>query len=83
MKQALSISDNTNWVCDDVLLNFSVDIYHHFTIKDGKKYMVTTDAATKTILLRSVEIKPVLQEEKKDNSLVPRPFAFYFYKPER
>jgi hypothetical protein len=28
-------------------------------------------------------IKPVLKEEKEDESLVPRPFAFYFYKPER
>jgi hypothetical protein len=28
-------------------------------------------------------IEPVLKEEKKDPTLVPRPFAFYFYKPER
>jgi len=83
MKQAISISDNTNRVCDSLALNFSVDIYHHCTIRNGKKYIVTTDAATKTLELRVIEIPAVLQEEKKDASLIPRPFSFYFYKPER
>jgi hypothetical protein len=32
MKQAISISDNTNWVCDNLLLNANATIYHHFTI---------------------------------------------------
>jgi hypothetical protein len=32
MKQAISISDNTQYVCDELLMNYSVDIYHHFTI---------------------------------------------------
>jgi hypothetical protein len=32
MKQALSISDNTNYVAENLLLNHSVTIYHHFTI---------------------------------------------------
>jgi len=59
-----------------------VDIYHHFTIYEGKRWLITTDASKK-IVLRKKEIEPVLEEEKKDNSLVPRPFAFYFYKPER
>lgn len=82
LRQAISISDNTNYVCENVLLNFSCDIYHHFTIVDGKKHLVTTDA-TKNIILRSVELKAVLKEEKKDATLIPRPFSFYFYKPER
>lgn len=82
MKQAISISDNTNYVCENLLLNASVTIYHHFTIYEGKKYLVTTDA-DKKIILRMKAIEPVLQEEKKDPSLIWRPFAFYFYKPER
>lgn len=82
MKQAISISDNTNYVCENLLLNASVTIYHHFTIYEGKKYLVTTDA-DKKIVLRMKAIEPVLQEEKKDPSLIWRPFAFYFYKPER
>jgi hypothetical protein len=82
MKQALSISDNTNYVCDELLLNYSVTLYHHFTIYKGKKRLITTNA-DKTLVLRSVELKAVLEEEKKDSSLIPRPFAFYFYKPER
>jgi hypothetical protein len=32
MKQAISISDNTNYVCENLLLNATVTIYHHFTI---------------------------------------------------
>jgi hypothetical protein len=44
LKQATSISDNTDYVCDNLLLNYSVDIYHHFTIIEGKKYLITTDA---------------------------------------
>jgi hypothetical protein len=82
MKQAISISDNTNYVCENLLLNASVTIYHHFTIYQGKKYLITTDA-DKKIILRMKAIDPVLQEEKKDPSLIWRPFAFYFYKPER
>lgn len=82
MKQALSISDNTNYVCENLLLNYSVTIYHHFTIYGWKKYLITTDA-DKKLILRQEEINPVLKEEKEDDSLVPRPFAFYFYKPER
>ena len=82
MKQALSISDNTQYVCENLLLNYSVTIYHHFTIIDGKRTLVTTDVDKKFILRQQV-IKPVLKEEKEDESLVPRPFAFYFYKPER
>jgi len=82
MKQAISISDNTNYVCENLLLNASVTIYHHFTIYQGKKYLITTDA-DKKIILRMKAIEPVLQEEKKDPSLIWRPFAFYFYKPER
>jgi hypothetical protein len=69
MKQAISISDNTNYVCENLLLNASVTIYHHFTIYQGKKYLVTTDA-DKKIILRMKAIEPVLQEEKKDPSLI-------------
>ena len=69
MKQAISISDNTNYVCENLLLNASVTIYHHFTIYQGKKYLVTTDA-DKKIILRMKAIEPVLKEEKKDPSLI-------------
>jgi hypothetical protein len=69
MKQAISISDNTNYVCENLLLNASVTIYHHFTIYEGKKYLITTDA-DKKIVLRMKAIEPVLQEEKKDPSLI-------------
>lgn len=81
-KQAMAISDNTQVVCDDLLLNYNVELYHHFTIYNGSKWLVTLDAELKTIV-RQVELKAVLKEEKKNPMLIPRPFAFYFYKPER
>lgn len=82
LKQALAISDNTNWIAESLSMNFAVDIYHHFTIYNNKKYLITTDVK-KQLILRLIELKPVLVEEKKNPALVPRPFAFYFYKPER
>lgn len=81
-KQAVAISDNTQVVCDDLLLNHKVELYHHFTIYNGSKWLITTDAEMK-VIVRQVELKPVLKEEKKNPMLIPRPFAFYFYKPER
>lgn len=81
-KQAIQISDNTQKVCDELLLNHKVELYHHFTIYKGSKWLITTDAELNTII-RMVELKPVLKEEKKNPMLIPRPFAFYFYKPER
>jgi hypothetical protein len=69
MKQALSISDNTNYVCENLLLNYSVEIYHHFTIYNGERILVTTDSERK-IILRQKAIEPVLEEEKKDKSLI-------------
>lgn len=82
LRQAQCISDNTNWVAETLSMNFSVDIYHHFTIYKNRKYLITTDVK-RQLILRLIELKPVLVEEKKNPALVPRPVAFYFYKPER
>jgi len=82
-QQAISISNNTNYVVDNLLLNCSIQIYHHFTIVDGRKTIITVDSNTKKILLRNKTIEAVTKDEKKNPSLIPRPFSFYFYKPER
>lgn len=82
LEQAQAISDNTNWVADNLMFNYSVDIYHHFTIYNWKKYIITTNVE-KNLILRLVELQPVLEEEKKNPALIPRPLALYFYKPER
>ena len=82
-QQAISISNNTNYVVDNLLLNCSVQIYHHFTIVNWRKTIITVDSNTKEIILRNKVIDPVTKEEKENPSLIPRPFAFYFYKPER
>lgn len=82
LKRSTSISDNTNYVAENLLINYSVTLYHHFTIYKWAKRLITTDIK-KDIILRAIEIPAVLEEEKKDSALIPRPFSFYFYKPER
>ena len=68
--------------CDDLKTNFSLDVYHHFTNYDGKKYIVTLTNARKTIL-RIKELKPILNEEKKNPNIIEFPIALNYWKPRR
>lgn len=52
--------------------NALYSIYRHFTIFDGRKYVVEL-ANNMSTLIRCQEIKPVREEEKKDPSLVEFP----------
>ncbi len=62
--------------------NFSLDIYHHFTNFNGKKYCVTT-TADRAKILRVSEIKPVLKEEKENSNLISFPIILNYWKPRR
>ena len=67
--------------------NFAMDIYYHmtsFTDEEGntKKYISTT-TAEKTNILRLIELKPVLVEEKKDDNLICYPVVLNYRKPRR
>lgn len=66
------VSDNTP--------NKLFDVYIHFTIIDGKKYRIVTNWE-KSYILAFEYLKPVLLEEKEDESEVPFPIAlkYYFY----
>lgn len=68
--------------CDELKTNFSLDIYHHFTNFNGKKYIVslTNDRA---IILRIKELKPVLSEEKKNPNMIEFPITLNYWKPRR
>ena len=80
---AYNDSNNLNDTYDiNTTPNFSLEIYHHYTIFNGKKYLITTDWDLKQII-RATELKSVLKEEKKDSSLIPRPVALFYYKPQR
>ena len=68
--------------CDDLKTNFSLDVYHHFTNFDGKKYIVTLTNARRTIL-RIKELKPILNEEKKNPNIIEFPIALNYWKPRR
>lgn len=56
------------------------DVYIHFTIIDGKKYRIVTNWQM-TDILTFEYLRPVMQEEKIDESEVPFPIAlkYYFY----
>jgi len=68
--------------CDDLKTNFSLDVYHHFTNFDGKKYIVTLTNARRTVL-RIKELKPVLEEEKKNPNMIEFPIILNYWKPRR
>ena len=68
--------------CDDLKTNFSLDVYHHFTNFNKKKYVVTLTNARRTVL-RVKELKPVLKEEKENNSMVEFPIILNYWKPRR
>ena len=68
--------------CDDLKTNFSLDVYHHFTNFDGKKYVVTLTNARRTVL-RIKELKPVLEEEKKNPNMIEFPIVLNYWKPRR
>ena len=68
--------------CDELKTNFSLDIYHHFTNFNGKKYIVTLANSRKTPI-RIKEIEPVLKEEKKNPSMIQFPIILNYWKPRR
>ena len=68
--------------CDDLKTNFSLDVYHHFTNFNGKKYIVTLTNWRRTVL-RIKEIEPVLKEEKKNPSMIQFPIILNYWKPRR
>lgn len=68
--------------CDDLKTNFSLDVYHHFTNFNGKKYIITLTNARRTVL-RIKELKPILEEEKKNPNMIEFPIILNYRKPRR
>ena len=68
--------------CDDLKTNFSLDVYHHFTNFNGKKYIITLTNARRTVL-RVKELKPILDEEKKNPNMIEFPIILNYRKPRR
>lgn len=62
--------------------NFSLWVYYHLTIYNGKKYF-SCWTADRLHLLRVYEYLPILKEEKQDNTLIPREIAVSYFKPRR
>jgi len=68
--------------CDELKTNFSLDVYHHFTNFNDKKYIVTLANWRKTPI-RIKELEPVLKEEKKNPTMIQFPIILNYWKPRR
>ena len=68
--------------CDELKTNFSLDVYHHFTNFNDKKYVVTLTNWRKTPI-RIKELEPVLKEEKKNPTMIQFPIILNYWKPRR
>ena len=68
--------------CNDLKTNFSLDVYHHFTNFNGKKYIVTLTNARR-LVLRIKELKPILKEEKENPNMIEFPIILNYWKPRR
>lgn len=77
-KQASDSANNLGQsiVCDEGM----ADIYDHFTIYDGKKWL-TTWANDRTILIRAIELEPLTTAEKKNPLKVKYPVQLHRRKP--
>ena len=71
-------SINDQWF--EQVENKKYEIYHHYTIIEGFKYLVTT-ANSNTLIIRMLKLKPITKEEKANPLKVPFPIALKYYSP--
>lgn len=64
-------------VLEDDIPNKEFETYIHMFIREGKKYIAVTNES-KTALHNLVYLKPVTEEEKEDESLVPFPVMLQY-----
>lgn len=78
----VSLMGGYGQLVDNYTEDFMCSIYHHYTIRDGKKWLVTTDGDQSTVL-RAVELTLVWKEEKKDPMLLKYPVILNYLSPKR
>jgi len=65
----------------DVWDNSMCNIYHHYTVINGRKYRIAL-ANKRSIIVGMMELPAVLDIEKKDPSKIPFPVVLNYYDPE-
>lgn len=75
-----STTDNARWdsYTEDFIDNKKYAIYIHGFISWGSKY-ISVSWGERKILLNLKKLIPVFEEEKKDESKIPFPIAFYYF----
>lgn len=83
-RQTYATAYNYNYptTTDALKNNFSLDVYHHLTWFNGKKWR-TTWTADRSQCLRIKEIKAVTKEEKKNPNLIDYGIIINYWKPRR
>jgi hypothetical protein len=71
-----SLTDD--WIEDTPNQKYS--LYNHYTLIDWKKYLITL-ANHRSLVVRMIEIEPVLKEEKSNASKILFPIALKYYSP--
>ena len=69
-------------IVSEIIDNFALDIYTHYTIINGRKWKFVLSADLSEIFYQE-ELKPVTKEEKLDPTLIPRPIMLNYYDPVR
>ena len=67
---------------DEIVDNFALDIYVHYTIIDGRKWKFVCSSDMSEIFYKE-ELPAVTKEEKLDPTLIPRPIMLNYYSPTR
>jgi hypothetical protein len=67
---------------DEIIDNFALDIYTHYTIIDGRKWKFVCSSDMSEIFYKE-ELPAVTKEEKLDPTLIPRPIMLNYYSPTR
>lgn len=77
-EQSIRDANNTNTISSD--MEWYVDIYDHYTIYDGKKWLTTWGNGI-DVLIRCVEIEPLTDAEKQKPNKVKFPIQLHRRKP--
>lgn len=80
IRQAYTMGRNLVDIDVEDTPNKKYNLYNHYTIIDGFKYLVTL-ANHRSLIVRMIRLEPALKEEKADPTKVMYPIALKYYSP--
>lgn len=80
IRQAYTMGRNLVDIDVEDTPNKKYNLYNHYTIIDGFKYLITL-ANHRSLIVRMIRLEPALKEEKADPTKVMYPIALKYYSP--